>query len=444
MSKPVASFLLAQVLVAGVVILTLFVGTSPTIVAGLQTTPTALPTTTPSPTPTVTPTTTPGVTPVPTFAPTPTPTLGPPTTNDDGFTTLYRVALDVPPPGVLANDLSNGGGSMTAELVSGPAYGSLTLFGNGAFLYTPTCVGTDTFTYRAVNAAGPGNVATVSIFVQDSAPVQPPCGLYVSSVTGNDVTLRWQLPAIGPAPTGFELRGGLNPNEVLASIPTGSPYEIFSFRAPTGSFYARMHSVHTSTSGSVVSAPSNEIRLHVNVPVPPSPPANLIGLVNGSNLSMAWWNTFQGGAPTSMVLDVSGSVTATLPLGVANTFSFANVPAGTYTLRLRAANAGGVSAPSNPITLPFPSACSGAPSAPVGLLPFRVGNTVYVVWDPNPSGPAPTGYELNVTGAFNGTFPTTTRGLSGTVGPGTYNLGVRATNACGSSASSPVRSITVP
>lgn len=438
MSKPVASFLLAQLLVAGVLILTLFIGTSPTIVAGGQTTPTVFPTATPSVTPT------PGVTPVPTFVPTPTPTLGPPTTNNDAFTVLYNNSLDVPPPGVLGNDQSNGGGSMTAQLVSGPAYGNLTLFPSGAFLYTPTCVGAQTFTYRAVNAAGPGNTATVTLFVQDTRPVQPPCDLYVSSIVGNDVTVRWQLPAIGPAPTGFDLRGGVNPNEVLASIPTGSPFEIFTFTAPSGAFYIRLHSRHTSSSGSVESAPSNEIPLYVNVPQPPSAPDGLVGLVNGPNLSMAWQNTYQGGAPTSLVLDVSGSVNATLPLGLSDTFSFANVPTGTYTLQLRGANAGGVGPPSNPLSLSFPGPCSGVPSPPVGVLPYRVGNTVFVVWDPAATGWAPTGFVLDVSGAFTGSFPTTTRGLSGTVGPGTYNLGVRATNPCGTSASSAVRSITVP
>ena len=42
----------------------------------------------------------------------------------------------------------------------------------------------------------------------------------------------------------------------------------FTFTAPTGSFYVRVHALN----GAVRSAASNEIRIHVNVPAPPSAP----------------------------------------------------------------------------------------------------------------------------------------------------------------------------
>ena len=120
------------------------------------------------------------------------------------------------------------------------------------------------------------------------------------------------------------------------------------------------------------------------------------------------------------------------------------VPPGTYTFRLRAANAAGVSAASNPVTLSFPTACSGAPNPPSRFLAYNVGNVVTVVWEPAPSGSAPTGYVLEVSGAFSGAFPTAARTLSGTVGAGTYSLRVRALNACGASAFTAAQSITVP
>ncbi len=41
-------------------------------------------------------------------------------------------------PKVLANDLDMNGDPMTAQWVSGPSHGSLTLNGNGHFVYTPT------------------------------------------------------------------------------------------------------------------------------------------------------------------------------------------------------------------------------------------------------------------------------------------------------------------
>ncbi len=76
--------------------------------------------------------------------------------------------LNVAAPGVLANDNSNGGGAMTASLVSNVSNGVLTLAADGSFAYTPNAgfAGTDTFTYRAVTAVGDGNVATVTITVE--------------------------------------------------------------------------------------------------------------------------------------------------------------------------------------------------------------------------------------------------------------------------------------
>lgn len=435
MSRPVASFLLAQVLVAGVVVAALFLGSGPAIVAGGQPTPTPTSTVFPTPTPSATPT--PTVTPTPTAVPTPGPG---PTAVADSYSTPYGVTLNVAAPGVLGNDLPNGGGAMAASLVAAPVYGALTLDGNGGFSYAPLCSGTHTFTYQATNSLGASNIAMVSILVQAPGSVQPPCGLYVSSVVGNAVSLRWNDPGLGPAPTGFLLQGGVAPGQVLASLPTNSPYQIYSFTAPTGSFFVRM----LSLDGAVTSVASNEVPLHVNVPVPPSPPASLIGLVNGSSLSLAWRNTFGGGAPTSLLLDVTGTVAATLPLGVTDTFSFAGVPPGTYTMRLRATNAGGASASSNAVTLTFPGACSGAPAPPSGFLGYSLGQTLYTIWNAPQSGAAPTSYLLDVTGAFAGSFPTTGRALSGTVVPGTYNLSVRAVNACGVSAPSAVNTVTIP
>jgi hypothetical protein len=173
-------------------------------------------------------------------------------------------------------------------------------------------------------------------------------------------------------------------------------------------------------------------------------PANLLGLVSGSSLALAWKNTFTGGPPTTVVLDVTGSLAVSLPLGPAESFSFAGVPPGTYTMSLRAMNAAGFSPSSNAVTLTFPGACSGAPQVPANLVGYRIGNVAYATWDPPLAGPAPTAYTLNVTGSFVGSFVTPGRALSGVVGPGTYNVSVVATNACGASPASPVQVITVP
>ena len=269
---------------------------------------------------------------------------------------------------------------------------------------------------------------------------QPPTGLYAASVVGNVVTLRWNAPLTGLVPTNFVLEGGVLAGQVLASIPTNDRAPIFTFVAPTGSFFVRMHTM----SGVERSGPSNEIQIHVNVPVTPSAPASLLGVRNGSAITLAWRNTYDGGEPSDMFLDVSGAFNGTLPLPKGDSFNFDAVPNGTYTLRLRAVNAGGASPSSNPVTLSFPGACAGPPLTPTNFLGYRIGNTVYVVWNPAATGPAPTGFMLNVGGSYVASLPTAGRALSGTVGAGSYQLSVIATNACGASAATPVQTVVVP
>jgi hypothetical protein len=47
-------------------------------------------------------------------------------------------------------------------------------------------------------------------------------------------------------------------------------------------------------------------------------------------------------------------------------------------------------------------------------------------------------------GSYIGTVTTTARRLSGAVGPGSYGLSLRASNACGTSGGSPVQTIVIP
>ena len=361
-----------------------------------------------------------------------------PTTANDAFATAVNTPLTIPAPGVLGNDNSNGGGAMTAALIAGPINGALTLGADGSFTYTPSTgfSGVDSFTYRAVNAGGPGNNATVTISV--SGAILPPLDLHASSIVGNLITLRWKPPT-GATPSDYELEGGISPRETLARIPMGTTIPIFTFTAPSGAFYLRVHAV--SPAGRSVA--SNEIRVFVNVPTPPSPPANLIGSANGSALNLAWRNTFEGGSPTTMILDVSGGTTVSVPIGLSDSFAFNGVPGGTYTFAVRAENAAGSSAASNPVTLTFPGACV-VPTVPENFLAYRIGNTIHLQWDSPAGGAAPSGYLLNVTGTFTLSLPVPSRSLSGTVGAGTYIFSVAGTSPCGPGPATAVQTVVVP
>jgi hypothetical protein len=218
------------------------------------------------------------------------------------------------------------------------------------------------------------------------------------------------------------------------------PVPSFTFSAPTGAYYIRMHAV----SGAAWSLPSNEIRIFVNVPVPPAAPTNLLGLANGSALALSWTNQPVGSGPTALWLNVTGAFTTTLPLPTAETFAYPNVPPGTYTFSVSASNAGGMSGPSNSVTLSFPSPCTGVPGAPSSLQAWTTRRTIFLAWGAPVSGAAVTGYTVHVSGAFAGSFATTGRTLSGVAAPGSYILSVVATNPCGTSPATPTQTVVMP
>jgi Tol biopolymer transport system component len=202
------------------------------------------------------------------------------------------------------------------------------------------------------------------VFVRDLEAATPlaPTALAVASVDGNRVTLRWTAPGYGPSPTAFVVEGGTRPGEVLASVITDSTAPVYSFVAPSGSFFIRVYALN----GSRRSGGSNGIVVHVNVMLPPSPPAGVLAVLNRSALTIVWRNTFEGGVPGSLRLDVTGPTIGpfSVPLPLAETISFSDVPPGIYTVTLRALNGAGASAPSNPVSVIAPGPCSGVPVPP--------------------------------------------------------------------------------
>lgn len=291
-------------------------------------------------------------------------------------------------------------------------------------------------------ASGFTAAITLAVAVDATTPgaaPEPPSGLHVVSVSGNDVTLQWTAPGGGATPTGYVVEGGATPGGVLGTFATGSTAPVFRFTVPNGAFYVRVHTL----AGSVRSAASNEVPLMVGPVAAPSAPSALLSAVTGTTVVLAWRNTFTGGTPTGLVLDVAGDLSASIPLDLGSSTQFAGVPAGTYQVRLRAVNGAGASPASDAAAVVVPSACSGAPLAPENFLAYRIGSTLYASWDPASSGPAPTGFVLSVSGAYTGTIPTAARQLSGVVGAGTYVLSVAAVNPCGTSAATAAQEVTV-
>ncbi len=73
----------------------------------------------------------------------------PPWAEDDYYSVLHDQTLSDPAPGVLWNDYDPEGDPLTAQLVSGPQNGSVTLNPDGSFTYEPDpgFAGQDSFTY---------------------------------------------------------------------------------------------------------------------------------------------------------------------------------------------------------------------------------------------------------------------------------------------------------
>lgn len=92
---------------------------------------------------------------------------GPPVASDDSYSVPEDAVLNVPAPGVLANDADPNGDQLVALLASSPAHGTVVLNSNGSFSYTPNVdfSGTDSFTYNARDASLASAPATVTITV---------------------------------------------------------------------------------------------------------------------------------------------------------------------------------------------------------------------------------------------------------------------------------------
>ena len=284
--------------------------------------------------------------------------------------------------------------------------------------------------------------------VASATSVQPPTGLVVSALAGQTVSITWRAPVFGPAPTGYVLEGGVRPAEVLATIPIDGATPSFTFQAPPGAYYIRLRSV----AGAALSRPSGEIRLYIGAHSGPTAPRSLTAYGSGSALVLNWRNTFGGGEPTGITVDVmqNGARVASVPMPITSTWSYGSVPAGTYEFTVRATNAAGTSGSSNSVRLTFPLSGCVAPNMPVSFSVAVAGRTVSAYWLAPATATTPTRYAVearlrnaNGSTATLGTFPVTGTTISGAVAPGRYEVRVRSENICGASGPTNWQTVTV-
>jgi VCBS repeat-containing protein len=143
-----------------------------------------------------------------------TPPVVPPVAVDDFFEVVEGETLTAEAPGVLGNDSDPEDDGLTAILNTNVAGGTLTLNGNGSFVYTPdTDTTTDSFTYFANDGTENSTTpATVTITVTEApAPPenQPPVANPDSATTTRNTAVTIDLTANDSDPD-----GNLNPASV--------------------------------------------------------------------------------------------------------------------------------------------------------------------------------------------------------------------------------------
>lgn len=129
-----------------------------------------------------------------------------PVAGDDEYLAREGDAAAVAAPGVLGNDSDADGDALTAELITGPANGTLALAADGSFTYTPDSdfVGSDSFVYAASDGIDTDQ-ATVTILVIEALPT----GCTRTGTPGNDTLV---------GTSGPDVICGLGGNDVIRGL----------------------------------------------------------------------------------------------------------------------------------------------------------------------------------------------------------------------------------
>ena len=142
-------------------------------------------------------------------------------------------------------------------------------------------------------------------------------GNLVGSAAGSTVSLSWDAPTTGGAPSAYTIEAGSAPGFAnLADFSTGNSATRFSTSGVLpGLYFIRVR----ATNSAGASNPSNEIQLAIG---PPGPPSGLVASSTGSSITLLWIAPATGGAPSAYIVE-AGSASGLLNLASVSTGSVA-------------------------------------------------------------------------------------------------------------------------
>jgi predicted phage tail protein len=279
--------------------------------------------------------------------------------------------------------------------------------------------------------------------------------------------LEWDGPLLAEPPA-FDLEASATPGgAAVFSTRLPETHQFAAHNVPPGTVYVRVYAI-SSVNGVELREPSNEVQVVVGgagCARPPDTPVNFerppspVELPN--QVQIVWSAAPTGCFTDRYIMQVGSAPGASDILTISQIRSDAGqgfvaiAPVGRYFVRVMAANAHGVSAPTNDLEVVIGGSCSMPPGAPgaftatVTVEPSGL-NDVEMRWTAPTTGGAVSFYRINAgsgpglanIASLNTPFLSDTRTA---VPAGTYYLRVHAVDACGQQgpASNEVR-ITTP
>lgn len=269
---------------------------------------------------------------------------------------------------------------------------------------------------------------------QAAAAPNPPFATH--DLDGNRVTVSWAVGA-GAVPAQFIIRGGVfNGGRSDVATVAANVRSWTSPPLPPGSYSVEV----AARNNAGTSAASNRLSFSIGIAEVPAAPTNLQAVVQDDAVRLTWEAALTGAPPGSHLIEAApaGSVAFAAIAHVNGTsLSAIRVPAGPWLVRVRAVTAGGVSPPSNTVTI-TPAPCSAAPTAPRDLQATSAGGLTTLRWTAPASGSAQEylldgGSRSGLTDLGPVAVAAPSLAFDLAIPAGAYYVRVRARNSCGDS-----------